>query len=217
MLSLDQAGSFFLVSVLLALAPGPDNLFVLNQSIASGRKAGLLVTAGLCTGLIYHTGLVLLGVAALIATSPALFALLKILGASYLLVLAYGSVRAGLKPMTPSENKVLNHGQLYRRGVILNISNPKVTLFFLALLPQFIDVQDPHSQLQVLQLGLLFAIATLIVFGLIAVAAGSLTVLLRQHPLVYRSLEFTSALVFLGIAVPLLWTELTTLLPASFS
>ena len=174
MLSIEVVSVFFLASVLLGLAPGPDNIFVLTQSALAGRSAGFLVTLGLCTGLLVHTSAVTLGVAAIFHTSAIAFAALKYLGAAYLLYLAWLAFRASAQNLDGSKPARLSPGQLYRRGIIMNITNPKVSIFFLAFLPQFADPNRGSLSIQMMLLGGLFILATLLVFGSISFLAGSL-------------------------------------------
>ena len=164
---------FFLTSVLLALTPGPDNLFVLSQSLAYGRRPGLLIVLGLCSGLIIHTGLVAFGVAATIMASPTLFFVLKMAGVTYLLYLAWRFWGEEQRIKKNVNGPSLSLAQLYRRGFIMNVTNPKVGLFFLAFLPQFVqNPQSSQASLQIIMLGLLFMLSTMLVFGAIAVLAG---------------------------------------------
>ena len=139
MIPIDVALAFFGTAVILALAPGPDILFVLSQSALYGARAGICTTLGLASGLIVHTTAVALGVAVLFQTSALAFTLLKVAGAAYLLYLAWLSFRAGAVLSGTGKVDFLGYGALYRRGIIMNVTNPKVTLFFLAFLPQFCD------------------------------------------------------------------------------
>ena len=137
---------FILSSGTLALAPGPDNLFVLTQSALHGRWAGLLVTFGLCTGLLVHTAAVAVGVATILATSALAFTILKLAGAAYLIYLGWCALRTDGQAIRFGRETALSSGRLYRRGIVMNITNPKVAIFFLAFLPQFTDpgrVGDP--------------------------------------------------------------------------
>ncbi|MCA1796981.1 MAG: LysE family translocator [Geobacteraceae bacterium] len=178
--ALDILAQFFLASIALGLAPGPDNIYVLTQSAVQGRSAGVVVTLGLCTGLVLHTFLVALGVAALIATSAPLFMLLKLGGAGYLLYLAYQAFRADGAAMGTSGRDDVAYGYLYRRGVLMNISNPKVSVFFLAFLPQFVQADGAAAAQQMLVLGGVFILATLLVFNSIALASAYLAAGLRS-------------------------------------
>lgn len=139
MLPVETLGAFFAASVVMGLAPGPDILFVLTQSALYGARAGFATTCGLITGLFVHITAVSLGVAALFQSSETAFNVLKFAGAAYLLYLAWLSFRSGTSKAALQKAQFPGYGTLYRRGVIMNITNPKVTLFFLAFLPQFAD------------------------------------------------------------------------------
>ena len=139
MIPIEVYSVFLFAAVLLALSPGPDNLFVLTQSALHGRRVGWLITLGLCTGLLVHTTAVVIGVAALLRTSAVAFNILRVAGAAYLLWLAWQMWRATSLP-AGNARPPLRNWQYYRRGIIMNVTNPKVTLFFLAFLPQFTDL-----------------------------------------------------------------------------
>lgn len=174
MLPIESAAIFFAASLALAIAPGPDNIFVLTQSAMHGRKAGWLVTLGLCTGLLLHTTAVSLGVAAIFQSSTLAFTVVKSAGALYLLYLAWQAFRAGSTTIDSATQLPPDARTLYYRGVIMNITNPKVALFFLAFLPQFCDPALGSVTLQMILLGGLFIVATLVIFGAIAWSAGFL-------------------------------------------
>lgn len=197
--------SFFITAVLLALSPGPDNLFVLAQASTHGRRAGLLVTLGLCTGLLGHTAAVALGLAAVVATSSWALGALKVAGASYLLYLAWGAWHACAT--TGPQATALSPWRMYARGVVMNLSNPKVALFFLAFLPQFVRPQAGPAGWQVVWLGALFGAATLLVFGGLAWFASHWGERWRHSALAQRRLNRLSALVFVGLATRLLWPD----------
>jgi len=198
--------AFFGVSVLLALAPGPDNLFVLMQSAMYGRKTGLLVVLGLCTGLLVHTSAVALGLAAVLATSETAFTALKIAGAAYLVVLAWQAFRARPANM-PAPARRAAATRLYLRGVIMNVTNPKVAVFFLAFLPQFVDPAASNPAWQIAWLGFLFIMATLLAFGTIACFAGTLGAALRGSPLLQRWMNAIAGCVFIALAARLALAE----------
>lgn len=206
MLPAATLASFFAFSILLGLSPGPDNIFVLTQSALQGRRAGIFVTLGLATGLLFHTALVAFGVAALFQASAIAFTVLKVLGALYLLYLAIGAWRAGASSIDGKDSR-LNLPQLYRRGIIMNITNPKVSIFFLAFLPQFADPKLGSLSLQLMLLGAVFMVATLLVFGAVALLAGSLGEWLRRSPNWQKVMNRTAAVVFAGLAVKLLTTS----------
>jgi len=124
-------------SILLALAPGPDIIFVLTQSMTKGSRSGIVIALGLCSGLIFHTSAVALGVAVIFQTSIIAFTILKCVGAAYLLYLAYMAFKDASKSKLEAQNAPVDLLSLYKRGILMNITNPKVSIFFLAFLPQF--------------------------------------------------------------------------------
>lgn len=207
MIPLDILGTYFVACLILAIAPGPDNIFVLTQSALQGKKAGLLVVAGLCTGLLFHTTAVAFGVAVIFQTSALAFTLLKLAGAAYLLYLAWGAFRSGTTAIDKTRNVVLRHIQLYRRGIFMNITNPKVSIFFLAFLPQFADPAKGGLAWQMLELGGVFIFSALLVFGAIALAAGAVGEWLNRSRRVQQWINRLAGTIFVGLAIKLLLTE----------
>lgn len=207
MIPIDILGTYFLACLVLAIVPGPDNIFVLTQSALQGKKAGLLVVLGLCTGLLFHTSAVALGVAVIFKTSELAFTLLKAAGAAYLLYLAWGAFRSGAASIDGNGISALGSGQLYRRGIFMNITNPKVSIFFLAFLPQFADPARGSLAIQMLVLGFVFILSAILVFGAIALAAGSLGEWLSRSANVQRWINRLAGTVFVGLAIKLLLTE----------
>jgi len=203
MIPIEVLVTFFITSLLLGLAPGPDNIFVLAQSAMYGRHAGLMVVLGLCSGLIVHTVAVALGVAAIFQTSLIAFSVLKILGICYLLFLAWKSFRSSVRDAQAGAIGKVSSLGLYRRGVILNISNPKVSIFFLAFIPQFADPARGSVSIQILLFGCLFILSTLLVFSSIALLAGTLSHWFSSSLRAQKILNRISGVVFLGIALML--------------
>ncbi len=208
MIALETATAFFAASVLLALAPGPDNIFVLTQSAMQGRAAGLVVMLGLCTGLIVHSGAVAFGVAVIFQTSALAFTALKVVGVGYLIYLAWNAYRAADEAIPVGEKQPrAAYSKLYGRGIIMNITNPKVSIFFLAFLPQFVDPLRGAVSLQILMLGGLFIFATIVIFGAIAVLAGTLGQWLKQSQRAQNILNKIAGTVFLGLSLKLAITK----------
>ena len=202
LLSRESVFAFYCASILLSLAPGPDNIFVLAQSALYGVRRGVIVTLGLCTGLLVHTAAVALGVAAILQVSPRAFWALKICGVFYLLYLAWGawsSRPSGAETAAPA----LPYRTLYFRGIIMNVTNPKVLIFFLAFLPQFTDPARGFVTQQIILLGGLFILAAFPVFSLIACASGAISMRLRSTPRWEVRLNRIAAIVFLCIALKL--------------
>jgi threonine/homoserine/homoserine lactone efflux protein len=207
MIATSTAMTFFAAAVVLGLAPGPDNIFVLTQSALRGRAAGIIVTLGLCTGLVVHTLAVAAGLAAVFQASAIAFAALKMVGAGYLLYLAWQAFRASAQGMKIGEASELRAGRLYRRGIIMNVTNPKVSIFFLAFLPQFADPARGPIAMQIMVLGGLFILATILVFGGIALLAGVLGPRLAKSRKAERGMNVVAGMVFLALAVRLAVAE----------
>ncbi|MGM0451959.1 MAG: LysE family translocator [Thermodesulfobacteriota bacterium] len=203
MFSVETLIAFVFASVVLALAPGPDNIFVLTQSALRGRWAGITVMLGLCTGLVGHTTAVAFGVAAIFQTSALAFTLLKFIGAAYLLYLAWLAFHASAESIENKPDGPIHPWKLYGRGIIMNITNPKVSVFFLAFLPQFADASRGPIWLQILLLGGLFILATIVVFGSIALLAGLLGQWLNRSAYAQKALNKVAGTVFFGLAVKL--------------
>ena len=195
---------FLGTSILLAFAPGPDNIFVLTQSILYGKKAGGTITLGLCTGLLFHTTVVACGLAAIFQTSALAFSILKYIGGAYLIWLSFSAFRSSAGEITVSGEKKLSSLQLYRRGIIMNVTNPKVSIFFLAFLPQFTQPSKGPVMLQLIELGFLFMIVTFFVFGLIAVISGFAGETIAKTQRWQTILNKTAGAIFAGLALKLI-------------
>jgi threonine/homoserine/homoserine lactone efflux protein len=207
MITVEALVTFLTASVLLGLAPGPDNIFVAAQSAIHGRHAGIFVVLGLCTGLVVHTVAVAFGVAVIFQTSAVAFSVLKIAGAIYLVYLAWMAFRSPGDEMQGHQAGDVNLSGLYRRGVIMNITNPKVSIFFLAFMPQFADPSRGSVTLQLLAFGGLFICSTLLVFGSIALLAGTLGQWVSGSTRAQKVLNRIAGVVFLGLAIKLATAE----------
>ena len=201
---------FFIAALIVAIAPGPDNLFVLAQSATHGAKAGFCVICGLCTGIVVQVALLIAGVSVLIATSPIAFFVLQCCGAAYLLYLAYKSfqVRAGVVKLENGAGSECATGlsprKLYLRGIIMNLTNPKAVLFALSFIPPAVDMsRDMSPSLQMVVLGAEFVTATFIVFGSIALLAGAVKKFMLNSPKANRNLNWFSGCVFIALAIAL--------------
>ncbi len=206
----DVAIGFFGIAVLLALSPGPDNLFVITLSALRGVRAGLWVVLGLCSGLIVHTLAVAWGVAALFAASATAFTVLKLLGAAYLLYLAWGAWNAPASVVDDSRGPSvpdMTPMQAWLRGVIMNLTNPKVILFFLAFLPQFSNPARGSVAVQTFLLGLIFILAAGLTFSTLALLAGSIGRKLQRSASAQTWLNRSASVVFAGLALKLLVSQ----------
>lgn len=210
LLSPDVAIGFFGIAVLLALSPGPDNLFVITLSALRGVRAGLWVVLGLCSGLIVHTLAVAWGVAALFAASATAFTVLKLLGAAYLLYLAWGAWNAPASVVDDSGGPSvpdMTPMQAWLRSVIMNLTNPKVILFFLAFLPQFSNPARGSVAVQTFLLGLIFILAAGLTFSTLALLAGSIGRKLQRSASAQTWLNRSASVVFAGLALKLLVSQ----------
>ncbi|MED4780601.1 LysE family translocator [Brevibacillus choshinensis] len=199
--------SFLAVSVLLTLTPGPDILFVIAQSISNGRKAGIATAMGLTTGLIAHTTAAALGITAILYNSAFAFQLVKYAGALYLLYLAYQAIKEGANPLTTAVPEKKSPLRLYRTGILMNVLNPKVSLFFLAFLPQFIIPGTGNEPLQMMILGVIFMIQTIILFSAVAVFAGIFGQKLLGRASVGKYVNYGKAILYAGIGIRIALAE----------
>lgn len=186
--------SFIGVAVLPTLAPGSDIMYLLAKSFSGGVRQGITLAMGLSSGAVFHTVLVAAGVAAFVQNSPAAFRVLMYAGAAYLLYLAWGAFRT--EPAAAAAGTTTDEicsFSLYKRGFLMNAMNPKVLLFFLALLPQFVRTEAVFSPpLQVGLLGLGFSVQSFIVFSLVVLCASQIREKLmtyRRFPLIMNRVE----------------------------
>jgi threonine/homoserine/homoserine lactone efflux protein len=199
---------FAVATIIITLTPGPDMTLFVGRALSSGRPAGFACFFGATTGILVHTTLVALGLSALIVAAPAAFFALKIAGAGYLLWLAFNALRHG-SAFSPSsakgpERTLFRH---WATGLGINLLNPKIVIFFMTFLPQFVSAGDPNGSGKLFFLGLLFiAIAIPMTIPMI-VAADSFAGLLKKSPKVTRIIDYLFAGIFSGFAVKILLTD----------
>lgn len=196
---------FVSAAVLLTLMPGPDILFVITQSITRGRQAGIVFAAGLCTGLIAHVTAVSLGVSVLLMSSPVAFTILKFAGAAYLLYLGVKAFLARHENHFDLNTTGAASGKLYRKGILMNMLNPKVILFFLAFFPQFIDKGIENPIPQMLLLGAIFMVQAFLIFSTVAFLADRLARRLMQNPRIALGVNIAEALIYCAIGISILF------------
>ncbi|MFE4118514.1 LysE family translocator [Priestia sp. YIM B13448] len=199
--------SFLGVAVLLTLMPGPDNLFILAQSISNGKNAGISTALGLCTGLLVHITAATLGISAIIYQSSLGFAIFKYVGAAYLLFLAYKAFREKDFNFSIENKSYSEYKSLYKKGILMNILNPKVSLFFLAFLPQFVNHSSGNITQQMLIYGVVFLIQTLIIFTLISFFAAKVGYLLHKNPLISKKINFIQGSIFTFIGLKIAFSQ----------
>jgi threonine/homoserine/homoserine lactone efflux protein len=198
-----QMLAFVLTSLIVIITPGQDMILVMSRAISQGSRAGIVTAAGVSTGLLGHTLLTALGLGSLLTASRLLFTILQVIGAGYLVYLGIRLVLSRGSDLGLQEAKPAQLRKLFTQGALSNLSNPRITVFYFAFLPQFLsrDVSNPAQWL--LFLGVAFAGLTFLVKGPVGYFAGSLSSWLRARPMVLRWLDRTSGLVLIGLGVKL--------------
>ena len=197
--------SFVLATSVLALSPGPDNIYVLMQSVVNGISHGLATVCGLISGCIIHTTLVAFGVSAIIKANDSLFFLIKLFGALYLIFLAFKVYKSSSEVLlSDAELPEKSLLQLFQQGFIMNVLNPKVSIFFLAFFPGFLFSDSISEVKQFYVLGILFMLTSFIIFSLIAILAGFISKYLKQNARVGLVLKWLQIVVFIWIAILIL-------------
>lgn len=200
-------GLFLAASLALIVAPGPDGLYVLARSIAQGRRAGVISAFGTTTGLLVHTSAAALGVAALLQASTLAYTVIKLAGAVYLLYLGVRTLLSKQSFSLPEARARTPSARLYTQGALTNILNPKVALFFVAFLPQFVDPRAGALAPQLLLHGIMFALMGLAYIVLVALIASALGRRLRVRPAWANRLRWLTGSVLIGLGVRLAMPE----------
>jgi threonine/homoserine/homoserine lactone efflux protein len=196
---------FAIATFVIAITPGPDMTLFVGRALSQGRAAGMACMLGAMSGILVHTSLVALGLSALIVASPKAFLVLKSVGAAYLIWLAFNAIRKG-SAFSP-EAKAGQRHSLFRNwatGLGINLLNPKIILFFMTFLPQFVSPQDPHAPAKLFILGLLFIPLSLPVTTPLVLAADGFASLLKKSPRVTRVTDYLFAGVFSAFAVKIM-------------
>src|SRR5918993_2630723 len=199
--------TYSLAAFVLFITPGPDMSLFLAKTVAGGRKAGMASMLGAMAGCGVHTLLAALGLSALLAASVTAFTVLKIVGALYLLWMAFDAVRNGSALSVKEEGRTeVSFWKTFFMGVGINLTNPKVVLFFVTFLPQFVDAADPHAADKLVFLGLYFVAFTAPLCAVMVLAADKVIGLLRNHPRVMRGIDYSFAGLFSAFALKILTT-----------
>jgi threonine/homoserine/homoserine lactone efflux protein len=205
MLSPDQLFAFLGAALLLTLSPGPDNMLVLSVGMAKGRLRGVAFGLGCALGCLSHTLLAVVGVSALIAASPQAFTALKVCGGLYLAWLGIGALRSRGGPGVAKAGDVMESPRrLFFKGVFANAINPKVALFFLSFLPQFVAAQRGDANLQTALLGLVFTAQAAVLFGLLGFFSGSVGAWLQRRPRAGMWLDRVAGVIFIALGLRLI-------------
>ncbi|RMD00718.1 LysE family translocator [Aquitalea palustris] len=202
----EQLAAFTAAAMLITLSPGPDNLMVLSLGIAKGRRQGMAFGLGCALGCLTHTVLAAIGVSALIAASPLAFGLLKIAGGAYLVYLGWHAIRSRGSRLQASDaaadgTPLAAH---FRKGLLANAINPKVVLFFLAFLPQFVNPAQGHGGWQIAILGLIFTAQAALLFGSLGYFAGAIGSWFNRTPKASQWLDRIAGGVFIALGLRLI-------------
>ncbi|WP_108062155.1 LysE family translocator [Poseidonibacter lekithochrous] len=204
MIELTNLYMFIAASFLLCLAPGPDNIYVLTQGMTKSKKAAIVTTLGLTTGLIIHTSAAAFGISVIFQTSEIAFNIVKYLGAAYLLYIAYQAFKYRNEKLDLSvQNSSSELKKLYFKGFIMNILNPKVSIFFLAFLPQFVNTASGNVPMQMITLGGVFMVLTVVVFSSIGVAGNLLSSKLLEKPNIVKYMNVLTSFVLVSLGIKL--------------
>ena len=204
MIELSNLILFIGASFILCLVPGPDNIYVLTQGMTKSKKAAVVTTLGLTTGLVIHTTAAALGISVIFKTSEIAFDIVKYAGACYLLYIAYQAYKYRDEPLDLSvQNSSIELRKLYIKGFIMNILNPKVSIFFLAFLPQFVSPSSGSVTLQMISLGLIFMVMTIVVFSSIGIAGNLLSSKLLEQPSIVKYMNILTSFVLGGLGLKL--------------
>ncbi|MEO1103992.1 MAG: LysE family translocator [Pseudomonadota bacterium] len=199
--------TYALAVIALTLTPGPDMTLFLSQTVSRSRAAGLAANAGAATGLLLHSAFVALGLSALLLASATAFNVLKVVGALYLLWLAIDAIRNGSSFHLESTKAKGSLGTVYLKGLLINLLNPKIVVFFITFLPQFVSPADPDAAPKLFVLGVLFVIIATPLTVAMIVFAGTIAALLKRSQLATRLMDYLFAAVLGGFAVKLLATR----------
>jgi len=213
MFGIENYLGFVLAAILLNLTPGTDTMYIITRSVSHGSAAGFYSVLGIISGILVHTVFAALGLSIILINSPLAFTIVKYIGASYLCYLGIKMLMSKQpsllanhlpksSPSAPANS--IAHWQIYKQGVLTNVFNPKVALFFLAFFPQFIDPSYAHSALSFLILGLSFALTGFVWCSCLALLASKFSANLRKNPAIEVLLNKISGVVFIGLGVKLL-------------
>jgi threonine/homoserine/homoserine lactone efflux protein len=194
---------FFTASLALIVVPGPDMIYVLTRSLSQGKSAGLVSAAGVCSGVLVHTAFAAVGLSAILAQSAVAFSVVKYAGAAYLLYLGIRTILAKEGFAAPGRAEKARLATVFRQGVLSNVLNPKVALFFLAFLPQFVDPALGAAGLQMLALGVAFTLMGLAVLSVVALFSGALGEWLRGRTSLVGALRWLTGSILVGLGLRL--------------
>jgi len=195
--------SFFMASAVIILVPGQDMILVMSRSITQGHKAGVVTAFGVSTGLIGHTLLATAGLGALLLASETLFDIVKFIGTIYLIYMGYQLILSKEHTINTKNLPKATYFKMFRQGALSNITNPKVAIFYFSYLPQFVSSGKGNEAIQLLILGITFAVLTFFIKSSIAIISGMLSRWIRTRPVVLKYIYKTSGIVLIGLGLRL--------------
>lgn len=201
MFGIDNLYLFFTVSLLINIAPGPDMLYTAARSLSQGTKAGILSALGIFCGCFVHIAAAVFGLSKIIEESVLLFSIIKYAGAAYLIYLGIRSLLSKKIDNEMDQLVGMSHRKIFLQGVITNVLNPKVAIFFLSFLPQFIDPASPYLQGQIAFLGLWFAAQGTLVLITVALLAGGFRKMLTHNKTFWNWQQKVTGLILIGLGI----------------
>lgn len=194
-------GLFALASILLAITPGPDMIYIATRSIAQGKNAGVVSVLGVNTGILIHTFAAALGLSALIAASAVAFSMVKYAGAGYLIYLGIQTFLTKSDKLEIRSTTRAKLSQVFYQGLLVNLFNPKIILFFLAFLPQFVDSSQGSVKLQLLLLGILFVVVTIPINIGVGLAGGQVGVWLKARQGLQKATKWVTGSIYIALGL----------------
>ena len=194
---------FFISSILIIMAPGPDFFYVTTRGISEGNRAGMLSATGVCVGLLIHTMFAAFGLSAIIQTSRIAYVIIKYIGAAYLIYLGIKTIFKKSKLESSKESNIVKNGKTFKQAVLTNVFNPKAVATFMAFLPQFVDVSVKNHMSQFLCLGFIFSVMAILWFGLIGYFAATAGDLLKRSKTIQNGMRYISGTIMVALGLRL--------------
>ena len=207
MIGITGFGLFFLTALLINITPGTDTMYIVSRSISQGKKAGIYSVLGISTGSLVHTFLASIGLSVILTTSVVLFTVVKLIGVGYLVYLGIRMLLQKSSNFQLKDTKIISIKKIYTQGLLTNVTNPKVALFFISFLPQFISRDNAYGPLPFIILGLTFVITGTVWCLVVAIFASFATKKLRNNPKVEFILNKITGVIFIGLGIKLFQTK----------
>jgi RhtB (resistance to homoserine/threonine) family protein len=207
MVGITSFGLFLLTALLMNITPGTDTMYIVSRSVSQGKKAGIYSVLGISTGSLVHTFLAAVGLSVILTTSAVLFTIIKIIGAGYLIYLGVRMLIQKSSNLELKDTKSMSLKKIYTQGLLTNVTNPKVVLFFISFLPQFISGDNSNGPLPFIILGLSFVMTGTVWCLLVAIFSSYATKKLRNNPKVEFILNKITGIIFIGLGIKLFQTK----------